>query len=228
MTETTMNDTRITPPSRPSRSTGSRRFARRDPLRPARSAATAALGALALLAAAPAAAAPETYRIDPEHLSIGFLVHHIGYADTLGMFREAEGSFVFDPEARTLEDLTVTIQAESVFTNHQRRDDHLRGDDFLDVEAHPEITFVATSAEPTGETTGTVTGDLTILGVTQPVTLDVTLNKRGEYPFGNNFVMGISARTTVTRSDYGMTYAVDNGWVGDDIEVIIEVEAIRE
>ena len=188
------------------------------------------IGAAAVLlgVAAPAAAAPEVYRIDPDHLSIGFLVHHIGFADTLGMFLEAEGGFTFDPEALALSDLSVTIQADSVFTNHGRRDDHLRGGDFLDVETHPEITFVGTAAEPTDERTGRVTGDLTILGVTQPVTLDVTWNKSGPYPFGDTYVIGISARTVVQRSAFGMTYAVDNGWVGDEIAVIIELEAIRQ
>ncbi len=184
--------------------------------------------ALAAIGAAPAAAAPEAYEIDPAHLSIGFLVHHIGYADTLGMFLEGAGRFTFDAEARTLSDLTVTIRADSVFTNHERRDGHLRGGDFLDVETHPEITFVGTGAEPTGERTGRVTGDLTILGVTQPVTLDVTWNKSGPYPFGNSYAIGISARTVVQRSAFGMTYAVDNGWVGDEVAVIIELEAIRQ
>ena len=178
--------------------------------------------------AVPAAAAPERYRIDPEHLSIGFLVEHIGYAKVLGMFLEGEGGYTFDPEARTLSDLQVTIDADSVFTDHDDRDDHLRGDDFLETDDHPDITFVGTGATPTGERTGTVTGDLTIRGVTQPVTLDVVWNKSAEYPFGGNYVMGISARTTIQRSDFGMTYALDNGWVGDDVEVIIELEAIRQ
>lgn len=175
-----------------------------------------------------AAAAPERYRIDPEHLSIGFLVGHIGYAEVLGLFLEGEGSFTFDPEARTLSDLRVTIPAVSVFTNHDDRDEHLRGSDFLDAGSHPEITFAGTGAEPTGERTGRVTGDLTLRGVTRPVTLDVTWNKSGPYPFGDNFVIGISARTTIRRSDFGMTYAVDNGWVEDEVDIIIELEAIRQ
>lgn len=178
--------------------------------------------------AGPALAAPERYEIDPAHLSIGFLVHHIGYADTLGMFLQGEGGFSFDAEALTLSDLAVTIRADSVFTNHDRRDGHLRGGDFLDVESYPEITFVGTQAAPVNDRTGQVTGDLTILGVTRPVTLDVTWNKSAPYPFGDSYVMGVSARGVVRRSEFGMTYAVDNGWVGDDIEVIIELEAVRQ
>lgn len=193
-----------------------------------RGTAAALLGAIGWAALQPAQAAPATYRLDPEHTTIAFLVRHIGYADTLGQFLKAEGSFVFDEEARTLSDLEVSIDAASVFTNHAARDDHLRKADFLHVAEHPAITFVGTSAEPTGPNTGKVTGDLTILGVTRPVTLDVTLNKTGLYPYIDHYVAGISARTVIRRSEFGMTYAVENGWVGDEVQVIIEVEAIRD
>ena len=181
-----------------------------------------------IVCAQPAAAEPARYRLDPEHLSIGFLVRHIGYADVLGQFLEAQGSFTFDEEARTVSDVRVTIDAASVFSNHQARDDHIRKADFLDVPQFPTITFVGTAAAATGPSTGKVTGDLTIRGVTRPVTLDVTLNKTGPYPYIDNYVAGVSARTTVRRSEFGMTYAVENGWVGDEVAVIIELEAIRE
>ena len=177
----------------------------------------------------PAAAAPETYRIDPNHMSMAFLVTHVGFAKTLGIFREAEGSFVFDPDVPKVEDIRVTIDAASVFTNHDKRDEHLRGADFLDVANHPEITFVGTEATQTGPRAGTVTGDLTIRGVTRPVTLDVVWNKSGAYPFGDgHYAMGLSARTKIKRSDFGMTYAVAGGLVGDEVEIILEFEAIRQ
>jgi polyisoprenoid-binding protein YceI len=184
--------------------------------------------ALAVAAAGPARADADLYEIDPAHFSIVFSADHIGYASTWGMFLEGSGSFRFDEDALTLSDLEVTIDTASVFTNHDRRDGHLRSEDFLHTEAHPEATFVMTGAEKTSDTTGTVTGDLTLRGVTNPVTLDVTLNKVGPYPFGNNYVVGITAETTITRSDYGMTYAVENGWVGDEIPITIELEAIRQ
>jgi polyisoprenoid-binding protein YceI len=188
------------------------------------------LAALGLLAASsiPAKAEPARYEIDPAHLSVGFLVHHIGYADTLGQFLTAEGSFMFDEEARTVTDIEVSIDAASVFSNNEERDNHVRGGDFLSVAEHPMITFLGTSAEATSDTTGTVTGDLTIRGITQPVTLDVTMNKIGPYPFGDNYVVGVSARTSIKRSEFGMVYAVENGWVGDDVEIILEFEAIRQ
>jgi polyisoprenoid-binding protein YceI len=179
-------------------------------------------------AAWPAAAAPALYRIDPEHLVVAFTVRHIGYHDVLGQFLEAEGSFTLDEEARTVSGIRVAIDAGSVFTNHKARDEHVRGGDFLDAGKHPAIRFVGTSAEPTGERTGRVTGDLTILGVTRPVTLDVTLNKVGPYPFGGNYVAGVSARTTLRRSEFGMAYGVAGDLVGDEVNVMIELEAIRE
>ena len=180
------------------------------------------------LTATAAQAEPARYELDPEHVAVAFLVDHIGFARTLGKFLEVEGSFVFDETVPALSDLQVEIAAESVFTAHERRDNHVRSNDFLAVDDHPAITFVMTEAEPTGERTGLVTGDLTVRGVTRPVTLDVTWNKSGPYPFNDNYVTGISARTTIQRSDFGMTYAVENGLVGDEVEILIEAEAIRQ
>lgn len=194
-------------------------------------AALGTVGFLALSLVMPktgAQAEPALYKLDKEHLAIAFLVHHIGYADTLGQFLEAEGSFMFDEDAKTVSDISVTIDAKSVFSNHERRDKHVIGKDFLHTEEHPTITFTGTNATATDDTTGTVEGDLTIRGVTQPVTLDVTMNKVGPYPFGDNYVVGVSARTTIKRSEFGMTYAVENGWVGDEVEIILEFEAIRQ
>ncbi|MDX6748538.1 YceI family protein [Geminicoccaceae bacterium 1502E] len=184
--------------------------------------------AAVLLAPAGASAEPRRFTIDPEHFHLGFAATHIGYADVLGLFLEGGGSFVYDEEARALSELRVTVDAASVFTNHAKRDGHLRSKDFLAAGAHPEITFVMTGAEPGSETAGTVTGDLTMRGQTHPVTLEVVLNKAGTYPYNDNYVLGISARTVIERSRWGMTYAVENGWVADAIPITIEIEAIRE
>ena len=178
----------------------------------------------------PSTAEFRDYKIDPAHVAVKFAVHHIGFADTLGMFLDVQGSFKFDESAPAVKDIVITVTADSVFTNHERRDGHLKGKDFLNAEEHPEVRFVGTDAKATGENTGQITGDLTLLGVTRPMTLDVTLNKIGEYPFGDGppYVVGVSARGTVKRSDFGMMYAVENGWVGDEVELTIEFEAIRQ
>ena len=174
-----------------------------------------------------AQAAPRTYDIDPVHATIAFKVDHIGYAKTLGQFLKTEGSFVYDEETRELGVLSVDVDAKSVFSNHEKRDAHIRNQDFLDTGNSPTITFRANGGEAASATNGTVTGDLTIRGVTQPVTLDVTLNKAGPYPFGHKkHTLGISAKATIKRSDFGMTYAL-GGIVGDEVDLIIEVEAIQ-
>ncbi|MEM7189581.1 MAG: YceI family protein [Pseudomonadota bacterium] len=180
---------------------------------------TAALGQAAT-------AAPRTYDIDPEHATIAFLVQHIGFAKVLGQFLKTSGSFVFDEETRELGTVAVTIDAASVFTNDTRRDKHVVSKDFLDAKANPEISFSATGGTITSDRTGQVTGDLTIRGETRPVTLDVVWNKSGPYPFGHQkHTIGISARATILRSEWGMDYA-QGGIVGDEVELLIEIEAI--
>ncbi len=198
-----------------------------------RQGALAALLALGLASATlPAQAAPEVYKLDPRHTSIAFLTHHIGFSETVGQFLKAEGSFTYDIETNTLSKLDVTIDATSVFTNDEKRDKHVLGKDFLNAAVFPAITFTMTKAEAKGAMIGTVTGDLTILDVTKPMTLDVILNKAGDYPFAIGskipFVLGITAAATIKRSDFGMTYAVANGWVGDEIEIFISFEAVRQ
>ena len=97
--------------------------------------------AIALLGALPAHAADARYEIDPEHLTIGFLVRHLGYADTLGFFRKASGSYTFDEATRRLGNVKVVVETGSVFTGHDKRDGHLRGSDFLDASRAPRMTF---------------------------------------------------------------------------------------
>jgi polyisoprenoid-binding protein YceI len=199
-----------------------------------RSAVLAAVCALTIAAGAllhpiPARAAPERYQLDPDHMTMAFLISHVGFARMLGQFTRAEGSFVFDADKPAVSDIAVIIDAASVDTQHEKRDQHLRAQDFLWVEKHPQITFRGTSAEQTGPVTGKITGDLTIRGVTRPVTLDVVWNKSAQYPFGDmHYATGISARTKIKRSDFGMTYALDGGLVGDEVEIILEFEAIRQ
>ncbi len=187
-----------------------------------------ALGAtLALGLAPPAQAEPATWQIDPDHAVVAFTIMHAGYAKVLGRFSEIEGSFTYDPDTQELGEVTARIGAGSVDTDHEKRDNHVRSADFLDAEAHPAITFTATGSTPTSETTGTVTGDLTIRGVTQPATLDVTLNKRADYPCCHGKeTLGISATAEILRSDFGSTYALPD-FVGDAVSIILEFEAIR-
>lgn len=191
--------------------------------------AIASAAVAVILASAPAQAEPREYVIDHEHFSVGFLVSHMGLADTLGMFLEASGSYTYDPEAEQVSDVEITVQTDSVFTNHEERDKHLRSPDFLNVQEYPTMTFTADEAERTGEDTGKLYGDLTLLGETRPLTLDVEYKGERRYFFGDEqMAMGISARGTVKRSDYGMSYALQQDMVGDELDLIIEFEAILQ
>lgn len=173
-------------------------------------------------------AAPAAYELDPEHTTVAFLVSHIGYAKVLGRFTSAQGSFVYDAATGAVEDITIAVAASSVTTDHEDRDRHVQDRDFLNAERFPTVTFKAARAERTGEHTFAIAGELTLLGTTRPLTLQATLNKSADYPIGDRaHVLGVSARGQVQRSEHGMTYGVDNGLVGDEVDVIIELEARR-
>ena len=175
-----------------------------------------------------ALAEPANWEIDPGNSSIGFSADHIGYKSVLGLFLEERGSFTYDEETRELTDLVFEVDTASVLTDNPARDRHLKSGDFLDAEAHPLIRFVMTEAMAESETTGTIIGDLTIRGVTNPVAVDVTLNRIAPYPWGGNYVMGVSASSVVERSAFGSTYALEGGLVGDEISLTFEIEAIRQ
>ena len=185
-----------------------------------------------LLAVAPARAEAARYDIDPDHLTLAFLVDHIGYAKVLGMFRSAKGSFRFDETNATLTAVRIEVDTASVFTNERKRDEHLKGPDFLNSREFPRMVFTADTARRTGDRTFDIAGQLEVLGKAQPLTLKATWNKSAESPLGGlgrkPYVMGVSARGTFKRSAYGMNYAVANGWVGDEVALIIEFEAIRQ
>ncbi|MCU0760070.1 MAG: YceI family protein [Steroidobacteraceae bacterium] len=177
-------------------------------------------------------AEPARFALDPDHLTIAFLVEHIGYAKTLGQFRKASGSFTFDEQGGVLSDLRVVVETASVDTANAARDGHLRGKDFLDAGRFPTMTFTAKSARRQGERGYRVEGELELLGKRRPLVLEATLNKLDRYPIGppllKPFVAGASARGRFRRSDFGMTYGVANGLVGDEVELVIELEARRQ
>ncbi len=190
------------------------------------------LGAVLLaawsLAAATSSAEPARWVIDPGNSSIGFRANHIGYKDVLGLFLEERGSFTFDEATQELADLVYEVEASSIFTDNPARNEHLLSDDFLAAGSHPLIRFVMTEAVPATATTGTIKGDLTVRGVTRPVEVAVTLNRIAPYPWGGNYVMGVSAEAVVRRSEFGSTYALEDGLVGDEIFLSFEIEAIRQ
>ena len=175
-------------------------------------------------------ASEEEYIIDKSHFSIGFLVEHVGYAKTLGMFRDIDGSYIHDVKNKKINDINIVINTDSVFTNDEKRDEHLKSPDFLHVDKYPEMVFKATDIKINNDET-IINGNLTLLGITKPLVLTGKINKIGKYPFGGiikPYVMGISAKGIIKRSDHAMMYAIKDNLVGDEIELIIEFEARRQ
>lgn len=180
---------------------------------------------LASVASATAQAAPVAYKLDPAHTSVAFIINHLGFANMIGRFNTTSGAVSFDKDAVQNSTLTVAIEAASIDTAHAKRDDHLRSPDFFNVKEFPQITFKSTKIEKTGDKSGKLHGDLTMLGTTKPVVLDVTFNKEGVSPASKLETVGFSARGTVKRTDFGMKYGVPN--IGDEIQLLIEAEAVK-
>jgi polyisoprenoid-binding protein YceI len=194
--------------------------------------ARGALGLLSLLALAAidgrANAEPARYELDSEHLTIAFFVEHIGYAKVLGQFLTASGGFTFDDATGALSDVRVMVETDSIATHHDARDEHLKSRDFLDSGSNSTMTFTALGARRTGERTFVVSGELELKGTRRPLVLEATWNKTAPYPIGARAeVMGVSLRGSLQRSEFGMTYGVANGLVGDEVEIVVELEARR-
>ncbi len=177
-----------------------------------------------LLIAAPAKAntETETYGFDKAHTQILFFVNHLGFSNSSGKFLDFDGAFVIDREDPSKSNVDVTIQTASINMDDEKWDAHLKNADFFNVEEFPTMTFKSTNVELTGEDTAKVTGDLTLLGVTKPVVLNVTHNKSDFHPYSGKMVAGFSVTGVIKRSDFGMDYGLPA--VGDDVTLRIEVE----
>lgn len=181
------------------------------------------LASTLVLAEAPAAA-PDRYSFDKSHTHILFFINHLGYSYTAGRMKEYDGFFTFDEKAPAKSTVDVTLKPESVDTSVPDLDKELRGEKFFNVAKFPTIHFKSTGVQVLSGNTGLLTGDLTLLGVTKPVTLQVTYNKSGIHPFTNNYVSGFTAETRFKRSDFGMSSFLPA--VGDEVIVHLEVEGI--
>ena len=172
-----------------------------------------------------------TWQFDLSHSSVGFTVRHLMVSKVHGRFARWGGTLEYDPAQPTLAKIAVTIETASVETREDKRDEHLRSADFFDVANHPTLTFNSTSIERIADDRLAVTGDLTIRGVTRPVVLDVESSGQVKDPWGG-LRAGFSAKTTISRKDFGLTWnvALETGGllVGDKVEIGIEIEAIQK
>src|SRR3990172_8027646 len=186
------------------------------------------LAVLVLCAARLGGAEPGLYEIDPQHLTLGFLVEHVGFARVLGRFREAEGRFTLDEDTGEISNVRVVVKTASVDTTVEPRDRHLKSADFLNVEKFPEMVFESKGTTKLEGRKGELRGYLTLVGVARPLALAITWNKSATSPLpGKPYVAGMSARGSVRRSEFGMSYGVADGLVGDDVELLVELEAHR-
>jgi polyisoprenoid-binding protein YceI len=171
-----------------------------------------------------------TYAIDPSHSRIGFVARHAMVSKVRGSFNEFEGSGFFDADNPANSKLQLTIKAASIDTRNADRDAHLRGNDFFDMEQYPEIVFSSTEVEQVDAENYRVTGDLSMRGVTNPVTVDVEYTGAAVDPFGNQRV-GFEGKTTVNRKDWGITWnaALEAGGVlvSEKVALEFEISAIR-
>lgn len=183
------------------------------------------LAAAALaLASTVAFAAPLTYKIDANHTDVVASWSHFGFSNPIAHFGKVDGSITYDPANVGASKVEVTLPLSGLNSHVGDFDDHLRSADFFDAGKFPNITFKSTSVKAAGKDKLTVVGDLTIKGITKPVTLAVTINKTGLQPMAKREAAGFDATTTIKRSDFGVGKFAPN--VSDEVKLTITTEAI--
>ncbi len=171
---------------------------------------------------ASALAAPQRVEIDTSHTRVLYFINHLGFSEMYGDFGGYQIDLNLDTADLTQSSVKVTIDTASVDMRHAGLNDHLKGADFFNVAQFPNMQFESTGVTQTGEGKLAVAGNLTLLGVTKPVTLEVTVNKIGEHPMRKTPWVGFGATATIKRSDFGLSYAVPA--VGDEVNIQISLE----
>lgn len=178
----------------------------------------------------PSAGSAATWKSDPSHASVQFAVSHLMVSTVRGTFDAFDVTVVLDEDDVERSSVTTTIDTASVNTRDEKRDAHLRGPDFFDVAVHPTMTFRSTQVEKIADARYRVTGDLTLLGVTRQVVLDVRGSPRPITDPRGIRRMGGSVTTTIHRPDFGLTYnsILDTGGVsiGEDVDIVIDLELV--
>jgi polyisoprenoid-binding protein YceI len=191
-----------------------------------------AIGAVALALPLGALAAPESYTVDPYHTHPHWEVNHLGVSNWRGQFEKTAGKFTLDHAAKA-GSIEITVQTASVSSgdhdkgSRQRSlDEHLRSPDFFNVAEFPTMTFKSTSVKFTGDNPGSIEGNLTLLGVTKPLTLRVENWKCQPHPMTKKDMCGGNASGAFKRTDFGMKYGVPN--VSDEIKLWIQIEGYKD
>lgn len=168
------------------------------------------------------------WSIDSDHSVAAFVIRHMMVTNVRGQFNKISGEICFDLSDIPRSTVEVTIDASCIYTGIQKRDDHLRSQDFFDVSRYPFIGFRSNKVEAAGDKRLTITGDLTIHGITRPVTLDAEYCGLERSPDGDTSI-GFTARTGINREDYGLMWNVglESGgvMVGRDVQILLDIEA---
>jgi polyisoprenoid-binding protein YceI len=171
-----------------------------------------------------------TYTLDPTHTEIGFVARHAMVTKVRGSFSTFEGTGVVDTSDFSRSTITVSIDAKSIDTRNEQRDGHLRSNDFLSMDEYPTITFTSTKVVQTSPTSADVTGDLTIKGVTNPVTVPFEFQGAATDPFGN-LRIGFEGSTVINRKDWGITWnaPLETGGVlvSEKVTLQLDISAIK-
>lgn len=190
---------------------------------------------LALLSANAAAAGVESgdpkavpagqYALDPSHVGVAASVNHLGFSDTVVRFEKVSGTITYDPSKPASSSAEITIDAGSLNSSWLIRDNDLKGAKFFNAAQFPTIAFRSTALKPTGATTAELPGEVTLLGVTRPITLSVTFKGVGK-GFDPSTRIGFAASTKIKRSDFGMKAFLP--MVGDDVTITINAEFTKK
>ena len=175
--------------------------------------------------AAPASAA-DRYRFDTVHSQVAFHVSHLGFTHSEGEFHDISGSFNFAPDAWNEASCDVQIGVASIDLDDAAWNRKMLGRDWFDVDQHPTMHFRCLQVHQVDGNKGRIDGELTLRGITLPVTLDVQFNRAGLHKYSLQYVAGFSATTTIRRSAFGMLKYIPE--IGDDISIRLEIEGIRE
>ena len=169
----------------------------------------------------------DVYVIDKKgmHASIQFRIMHLGYSWLWGRFNDFEGEFTYDKNNISASKINVTINTSSVDTNHAKRDEHLRSDEFLDVEQFPQSSFVSTSFTMDENGSGELKGDFTLRGVTRPITIYMTYLGEGNDPWGG-YRAGFEGTTEIALLDYGILK--DLGPASQKLDLFFSIEGIKK
>lgn len=180
---------------------------------------------LVTLGVASASGAAEVYQLEKTHVDLLFSIDHLGFTKKHGSFRELDATLQYDAAHPENSQVSVTAKTDSIDTGFAPRDQDLKGDKFLDVAKYPEMKFMSTKVIPGPNQTLLVEGDLTLHGVTKPVTLHATLNKAAPNPFDKKPTLGFSATGSLKRSDFGISTFLP--MIGDVVTITIDAEFNR-